>query len=299
MAFGKGKESTESVQFKRYIGVGAVFVKGVNANKAESEKFFERKLNEEPVYIGESDQKIPYARISFLVQADPKKYPDVDLRTSLNFFIRREARVNRDGTKKQIIDKYGRTAWATLDEIANKQIPVYSTGNKANIDADYRVAYNGEEDLIKFLKAYLGIDDPMTYNRSTGEWSMKPADELPDCEAGLSKIENYFKGDVSEIKEIIGYQPMNKVKVCFGVRTADDGKEYQNAYTKFFLRNASTNYAKLAAEIKSSKDAGAYNTTEFDTNELHEYSVEATNLSTPVNNDVDELPFGDSDSAPF
>ena len=296
MAFSKGFESTEGAQFKRYIGVGAAYVKGVNLTKAESEKFFGRELTEEPVYVGKNDAGTPFVRVSFALEIDKEKHPDVDLKTSLNFFIRREPRANRDNTKKQVIDIYGRTAWATQAEIDAKEIPTYSNGKKANISPKYRVAYNGEEDLIKFLIAYLNIPAPSNY--VNGEWKDKSAEELKDCEAFLENVEKYFTGDVSELKQIISYQPLNKVKICFGVRKSNDGKEYQNCYIRMFLKNSSTNYERLAKDIREAKDAGAYSTTEFDTADLHEYVVTPTDFSAPAVHPVDDLPFGPETSEP-
>lgn len=63
--------------------------------------------------------------------------------------------------------------------------------------------------------------------------------ELPnkaDAEARLDKIENYFKGDYSELREAISLQPKNRVKGLFGVRTTEDGKQYQAVYVQKFLK---------------------------------------------------------------
>lgn len=280
MAFAKGNVSTEGASVKRYIGVGSMYVKGVNPNKAESNAFFGTERDDEPNYVSEVDNngtKVPSVRISFLVQADPEKYEGVDFKSSVNIFLRREARVSREG-KKQVIDKYGRTAWATEEDIKAHAIPVYSNGKKANISADYRVAYNGEEDLIKFLIAYLNIPAPANY--VNGEWVDKSPEERVDSEAQLEKIEEYFKGNFKELKDIISYQPMNKVKVCFGIRKTDDGKEYQNCYTRRFLRNSVSDYSTLDKDIKDSQNSGAYPSTVFDTQELHEYVVTPTNFNT-------------------
>ena len=283
MAFSKGNVSTESAEIKRYTGVGSAYVRGVNPSKEELEKFFDRDLDNAPEYVSTVEvngEKIPQVRIDFLVEADPEKYPDVALKTRVTFFLRRAYRKSSAG-KLQIIDKYGRTAWATPEEIKEKRVPVYSNGKPANIDAQYRLAYNGEEDLIKFLIAYLGINSPQKY--VNGEWIMKPANELSDCEAMLEHIEEYFSGNVKEIKEIIAFQPNNKVKILFGVRTADDGRQYQSCYSRNFLKNSVSNYSRLDAEVKEAKNAGAYSTTEFEVSELHEYVVTPTNLeTTPV-----------------
>lgn len=109
--------------------------------------------------------------------------------------------------------------------------------------------------------------------------------ELPnkaDAEARLDKIENYFKGDYSELKEAISLQPKNRVKGLFGVRTTEDGKQYQAAYVQKFLKNSVADYSKLDEELQNRKAAGAYPTTEFEVCDLKEYTIEPTDF----NNDL-------------
>lgn len=293
MAFGKGQVSTEGGSIKRYIGVASVYVLGVNPTKDELEKLYERTLEEAPVYVenkevGRDDNKhmATQARIDFIVKADPEKYLDAD-NLPLNFvnrvtlFLRNEYRYNGDKTKVQVIDKYGNTAWVTIEQCKNHEIPMYSNG-PANIDKDYRPAYYGEETLINFLKAYLNIPSPFKYVKAENKYVWQDADKLSDSEAGLDHIADYFKGDFSELRNIIGYQPNNKVKVCFGVRTTDENKQYQSVYTGMFLKNAVSDYSRLDKSIAEDKENGAYGDTEFATNEFCEYVVEGTNLSQPT-----------------
>ena len=293
MAFSKGVESKEGVGIVRYTGVASVFVKGVNPSKEELEKFYGRDLEEVPSYLGEADvngTKVPQVRLDFMVVADPEKYKNsegnpIDFRSKVSFFLRRESRLSTAG-KYQIIDKYGRTAWATEEEIAAKQIPMYSNGKPANIDANYRRAYHGEEELIKFLIAYLNIPSCQKY--VNGEWVMNDASKLADSEAYLEHIEDYFKGNFKELRDIIALQPNNKVKVLFGIRNTDDGKQYQTVYTRMFLKNSITDYSKLDKDLQDAKSNGAMPTSDFEVTELHEYIVESTDFS---NQKSDALPF--------
>lgn len=297
MAFGKGNESTEGIQITRYTGVASVLVKGVNPTKEELEKFYGRDIENAPEYIGVAEvngEQVPQVRLDFLVEADPDKYKNAEgqpigLKSRVTLFLRKAHRVSSAG-KMQIIDKYGRTAWATPQEIEAKQIPVYSNGKPANIDADYRLAYNGEEDLIKFLIAYLNIPSCQRY--VNGEWVMNDATKLPDSEAMLDHIDDYFKGDVKELKNILSYQPNNKVKVLFGVRTAEDGRQYQTVYTRMFLKNNVTDYSRLDKEVQETKASGALSTSEFDTVELHEYVVTPTDFSQVTNTQPSQTPWG-------
>ena len=283
MAFGQGQVSSEGGSVKRYIGVASVFVLGVNPLKEELEKFYGRTLDNAPEYLGETevgDTKVPQARLDFIVKADPEKYLDehnqpLNFVSKVSLFIRRAYRYNKDNTKVQVIDKYGRTAWVTVEQAKAHEVPVYSNG-PANIDKNYRPAYIGEEELIKFLIAYLNIPSCQRY--VDGKWVMNDADKLSDSEASLEHIEDYFKGDFSELKTIIGYQPNNKVKVLFGVRNTDDNKQYQTAYTRMFLKNGVSDYSKLDKDVKETQNSGALSTSEFDCTELHEYVIESTNF---------------------
>lgn len=209
-------------------------------------------------------------------------------------FIRKQFRFNRDKSKVQVIDKYGRTAWVTSEELKTHQIPMYSNG-PANLDKDYRPAYVGEEDLTNFLIAYLNIPSVMKYNNSEGKWFM--VDNPEDSECRLDHIEDYFKGDYSELKELLSYQPDNKLKILFGVRTSDNNKQYQAVYTKMFLRNNNSDYSKLEKDVNASKAAGSYSTTEFAICNLREYTVEATDFSN-TNND-NNFPFATDNSNPW
>ena len=173
MAFSTGRESTEG-SIKRYIGVASVYVLAVNPTKEDLEKLYERDIENAPVYVeekevGKDDNKhmTTQCRIDFIIKADPEKYLGAD-NQPLNFvnrislFLRNEYRYNGDKTKVQVIDKYGRTAWVSIEDAKNHVIPQYSNG-PANIDKDYRPAYYGEETLVKFLIAYLNIPSPQKY----------------------------------------------------------------------------------------------------------------------------------------
>ena len=294
MAFGRAQESKEAAEIKRFVGVGSVFVVGVNPNKSELEKLYDRELDKDPEYITEKDG-VTSARIDFIVKTDTtaKCNNGIELLTKVSMFIRKEYRFNKDKTKVQVIDKYGRTAWVTKEQAKNHEIPVYSNGKPANIDKDYRPAYIGEEDVTNFLKLFLGIPNVEKWvkNEETGRREVVGLIDNPqDCECRLDHIEDYFKGKFNEIKDAISLMPNNKIKALFGVRTTDDGKQYQDVYTRKFLSNAVSVYNKLAEDVQSNKDNGAYPNTEFVVADLQEYTVQATNFNNTNNNNGD-LPF--------
>lgn len=301
MAISKGFESKEAQEFKRYIGVTPVFVKAVNPNKNEHEALFNTTLDEAPNYLGkvsDSDgNEFANARISVVLQPDTEKIGFEMPLVTMAMFLQNRPRVGATSGKIQVIDKYGRTAWATPEDVQNKNIPVYSNG-PADIDKDYRPAYVGEEELMEFVKAYLCIPSVTIWDNNLKKMVPNTKVKPEECECRFDNLDKVFKGDFSEIKDALGFQPTNKVKVLLGVRTdAESGKMYQAVYTKKFLRNSSNNFNALDKEIQEMVNNAAANgrvlTTEYQVVPVHEYSVEATTM-TPSTESVptEEMPFG-------
>jgi len=153
----------------------------------------------------------------------------------------------------------------------------------------------GEADLVGFLKSYLCVGD--VFNYVNGAWVLK--DDAENYVFGLEHIKDYFTGDFSEIKEAIKLQPNNKVKLLYGVRTTDEGKQYQAVATRngMVLRNSagSNALARLEKELASAKEAGSYSNVEYKVQELTEFDVKATDLSSAPSEDStstdDDLPW--------
>lgn len=292
MAVSKGQASTEGAVRRLYAGVGSCFVKAVNPTKAELEKIYGRDFEKDPEYLTsvETDdhKQIPQVKIDVIVKPDPEKYLDmqnqpIDTLIHVTLFLRRQYRYGSKTGKYQIIDKYGRTAWATKEDIEAKRIPMYKDkdGNdfQANISPDYIPAYEGLEELTNLIRAYLNIP---TVEKWENNKIVGLIDNPADAEVLPDHIEDLFKGNFSEIREIFGYQPDNKVKICFGVRTTEENKQYQAAYTRMFLKNNIIDYKKLEKHVADAKNGGAFPTTEFDFSELHEYMIAPTSFAAPA-----------------
>lgn len=277
MAFSTGKESAEEEEIKKYIGIAPVSVLAVNPSRSALESIYGNTIKDEPVYLSEIDQddkKVQQVRIDFIIRTDKDRSNGIDLISKLSFFIRNSYRFNKDKSKIQIIDKYGRTAWATVHQVENHEIPTYSNGLLANIDKDYRPCYYGEEELVYFLKLYLGIPNVMKYVND--KWVM--VDNPSECEASLDHIKDYFTGDFSELSHIVSLQPNNKIKCMFGIKNVN-GTEYQVVYNQEFAWNNSHNYSRLIKSLEEKKNAGAYSSVSFDTCDLQEYSVKSTDFT--------------------
>lgn len=283
MAFASGSESVDRVR-KLYIGVAPVFILGINPNKAEYEQFFNRTLEEAPVYIGENEVgpegnkvKVPQIRLEFIVQTDAEKC-GVSFVDKVVFFLSKHRKYNKDGDKVEVINKYGESTYLPVGCVdGSEPIP---DNMKWYDTSGMRPAYIGESELTSFIKAFLSIPNKSYRDKSGKTIFIK---KLSDAEAHLDHIEDCFKGDISELKSVIGLQPNNRVKVMFGVRTTDDNNQYQAVYTKKFLKNAVSSYDKLDAHLQTSKQAGAYPSVEFSATPIKEYTVESTDFSASQN----------------
>ena len=278
LAIGKTQVSTEGQGFKKYIGVGSSFVIAVNPTKKELEDIYGREMANDPEYVVNTDNG-KEARITFVVKTDAAVCNGIEMLNRATFILRNTPAYNKDQTKVQVIDKYGNTAWASIEDAKACKKLFYSTGTPVKIADDYRIACVGEVDLIGFLKPYLGVGD--AFNYVNGSWVLK--DNTDDYLFGLEHIKDYFNGDFSEIKEAIALQPNNKVKLLYGVRPSDDGKQYQAVATRhnFVLPNyaGSKAFARLESELANAKASGSYASTEFKVQELAEYTVTPTDLS--------------------
>lgn len=290
MAISKGNASKEAQEFKRYIGVCPVFVKAVNPNKTEHEKLFNTTLEEAPVYVQDKEDaegnSYKNVRISIVMQPDVEKIGFEMPLITMPLFVTNQKQFGAKSGKYQVVDKYGRFAWATEAEISAKEIPTNSNGKKADISNDYRIAYVGEEALTKFIRAFLYIPEITVWdnNEQCRVPNTKDKPEECECRLDVETFEKLFKGDFSEIKEILGFQPNNKVKVCLGVRTdANSGKLFQSVYTKKFISNAATNYSSLDKMLQADASYAAENNkvlnTEYSAETVHEYSITPTNFS--------------------
>lgn len=284
MAFGKVQESQEATEFKKYIGIAGCKVVAFNPSKKELSNLYGRDITKDPEYYGvmkDNDGKeIQMAYPTFILKSDPETNNGIEEFFQARFSIQNNIFTNKENTKCQVIDSYGRTAWATQDDVKNKTIPTYTdkeTGEVKpfSISNNYRPAFRGEEALTMFLQNYLNIPSCQKY--VNGSWVM--IDNPQDAECRLDHITDYFKGNMSELKDCITLQPNNKVKVAIGVRTTDDGKQYSSVYTHFTMKNSSNSTSKLEADIQNRKNNGGLATTEFDYKTLHEYSVSETNFS--------------------
>lgn len=312
MAVAKGREATEEVVAKRLQGVAAGSILAVNPDSKKLKELFPNSQStKEPEYLGtttvknskEVDVEVPQVRLSFIYKIDPAISTNNGISATITipiFLAKGYSYSHKNGvTKVKVIDKYGRTGWATQEEVKNHAIPQYANG-PASIDADYHPCLIGEDDLVSLIIAYLGLPRPDVWDDGTNRYVMKTdPKELAQSECTLDHLDDYFKGDVSEIRNILNYQANNRVKVVLGIRTNSNGNQYQAAYTKQWIKLGATSYKSVIKAIndeeKSAREAGREPSTQYMVGPLEEVALTATNYAAQE----PAAPSGEEDKDPF
>lgn len=303
LTIGKTIESTNT-EFKRYVGLGQSEILALNPTKKQLEEIYGREVQNEPQYFGTDEQTgVKWARLDFIVKTVPETCNGIDITSHATFTIRAEKYANADGSKVRVIDAYGNSIWMSVEDANNHKQPTLSSGGNAKI-AQYRIAYKGEPELVDFLRKYLLI--PNAFEYVNGSWAlkkMKHINELTKEEAekddvlvyenhmlalDKSDFDGFFKGDVSalwsEIENKKKIKPL-AVTLLYGIRTNNEGKQYQTVCTGYdtvLYKNPNAKaIAKLESDIVRAKQSGLYSNIDYRVQELQEYSVEPTNLEKP------------------
>lgn len=278
------------VDVKKYIGVASVNVLAVNPTNATLRMYGWQIPDdaEEPKYVTVNNEGKKSARVRFLVQIQDLNDKPV---VALDFWVRPDVQFNKDATKCQIIDAYGRTAYGSKTEVQAHQIPQYSNG-PAQISPNYKPCHVGEESLIMFLMKYLNVTPLQMFSKTMNQWVITK-------NPGRLTIDNWkaiCDGDVKEIKEYVALQPENRVKVILGIRTTDDNKSYQTFLSSAFIGNGSRLDAatgEYAAARKAIDKWTEYHSGSiFSAAPVAEWNQTATEVQD--NSNVEDLPAFDS-----
>ena len=315
MAFGKARE-TKEFQREYFKGVAALNILAVNPTRAEQNQILKSETSTEPInYVDTAVVKdakggeieVPRVRITFITRTDPKIACNNGIETTqfVSIFLTKGYLYShKDGVDKiQVIDRFGRTAWATAEDLKEHKIPMNTirkgpdAGKKtpASLDKVYHPAYLGEAELIDHLRKFMNFPRPDVWDNDKRRYVMKTdAAELKDCESVLEPedFEKIFKGDVSVIRDAIMGAPLNAYKLMFGVRIKNDGTLQQAVYTRLPVNLAVTNYKDFETALL--EDAAAnpprHPDTSYKAGPLEKYSATPTDYSTVVASSPESLP---------
>lgn len=272
MAFSSSKVEERS-PVKLYTGGCKFVVKGINPNSAELGSFYGSSIDKDQVYIGQDQQGNPQIRVTFLIESE-----EHGIKTTLSYFVTKINQPSSTG-KFKVINKYGEDSWLTEEEINAKQ-DVYDIGGKGTYffnGEGLRKAYQGEPELVGFLRTVLGVK------------SLKAAIEEGDKNLAAGYIENMdklFLGDVSELKGYLS-ENVNQVGLMLGVKSSEEGKTYQYVYGAKSVIAWSNNYDYVIKDIQSRIDRGGLLNVDFGS--FTSYPVEFVPDAAPKSGSSEEF----------
>lgn len=256
MAIASGKATSEGEGFKKtlFTGITPVKVLCVNPDKKELEAIYGRELEKTPEYLSADENGVKKVRFDFIVQTviNDKLGVNVEVVDKISYFLEDKPNVSQGG-KFQVINLYGETTWATKEEIQANKLP----DNMSFYDTTkMRPAFKGEEELVNFLKQYLGIPNK--------GFNGKFIPDITQAEIQLDDIKKYFTGNYKELVSAVNaLKDTNIVKVLAGVKTTEDNKQYQAWFTQKPVKYSVTDYQYVSKLLQEKKDNGAYAAVDF------------------------------------
>ncbi len=229
---GVKRERTSLPEFVKRVGLFEAKVVAVNPDVEEYKEILGMDLKEDSKateYLGTNTDGNAYLRVDVWLEEIKTAHKFVT-----TFFLENKERENKDATKKQYINTVGTCAWAAD---ANELPDWFKEGTEKSPPREFRVAYNGEEELYNFLKSWLGNLD------------YREADTILQIE--WKKI---MKGNVKDIKEQIDGEWCTNIVALATVKVREkDGemKEFQGIYHKAFLPTYSLKHFRLIDYMNS------------------------------------------------
>jgi len=210
---------------KLYSGLSNFNIVAINPTMAELHTLGINVKAEPNYYVEFSGEE--YFKLTFWVKNE-------DLTTRMEILMQNKERVSQSG-KNQWMNNIGQSTWS-------EGTPTYDWWKNADTS---RKVYTGEETLINFIKSWANV--------AYGD------------EVTLDTMDKIVKGDVTELKALVGLLAENQVRLLVGVK---DGK-YQNIYLKcfgrvkpqrddFFVRALNDEYSSFNAEFNADLQWGTF-----------------------------------------
>ena len=200
MISGQKRETKQFTEFTKKVGLFEAKVIAINPTAEEFNDVLGIQLKEGSKFAEylspETKDKKTSLRVDIWLQ-DVKSLE----KFKLTYWLKDEIKWNRDKTKKQYINNIGNTSYAADP---NDLLSWFAK-------RDYRVAFEGEEDLYKFLRAWLDVDYTKDDTTLQADWK------------------KLMKGNVSELKAQVGGPLAVNVGVLATVKTAQkEGETVQS-----------------------------------------------------------------------
>lgn len=213
------------VNEKLVVGYSEFKVIALNPERDELNELLGTEKTDELEYLSEDDEGNAKIRLTFWLEDVRSKW-----KQSVSFWLVNKERANEAGDSNQWVNQSGKCSWADDKENLPTWFKNFMKKETPVGEQYFRIALDGEENLVNFLNAWLLVDR----KEGTGI--------LPD-------VKKFFKGNVKELRDLINSDLVGNVIVSLGIKTreieivGEDGqptgnkekRDYQSVFNKAFL----------------------------------------------------------------
>jgi hypothetical protein len=166
---------------------------------------------------------------------------------------------NKEGTKAQVINKYGGTLWVPIADAKSLKLTSPFIGETPYVEEGIKIAIVGEENLITLIRTLRNLN-------------VVRHDTKPEDKAKLGSMfdkkdfDTMFAGNFKDITNLIMHG-VPEVGFLLGAKTSDKGNVYQDIFRDMPLRPYAVKTDKneyLAKRVLQSQEASMYPNTFFD-----------------------------------
>ena len=181
----------------------------------------------------------------------------------ISYLLQERYFVSKDGQKAQVINKYGGTYWAPIEEAKTLSLVDPKIRQNPYVQEGIKLAICGEENLITLIRTLRNLNQV--------KHDTKPEEKLKLASIFDKKdLDAMFAGNFKDVTGIIMHG-VPEVGFLLGAKTSDKGNVYQDIFRDLPLRPYAVKTDKneyLAKRVLESQEGGMYTNTFFDTNDF-------------------------------
>lgn len=285
MNFGDAQEDNSSEPKRVFLGKRAFKIAAVNPDEAWmkankiyiSEKEFERTGTMQTKNKPEGTMN-RFAKIDVFIKDAFDEETEDFLRVS--YMIQERYNIKSDGSKVQIINKYGSTLWVPTEEARSLTISNPFIGTSPYVLDGIKPCLVGEESLVTFIRTLRNL------NNVKAETSVDDRAKLTSL-FDKKDLDKLFAGDFKDVTNLLTYGDVT-VGFLLGARTSDKGSVYQDIYREMPLRPylVKTNKNEyIVKKVTEDQAGGRYSSTFFDLSDLVYREYKTADKTTPTANE--------------
>lgn len=278
--FSSEQESSDGGVRRIWTGIENFKVRSVCPDLDELQKLYGENAKEE-TYVGVNkvdDKEYPQVRVTIHCDNAPEEGED-KVTARPTFWISALNVESKEKGTKQYINAFGKTCWLSDDDAA-KKLDIYeikgANGTYRWHGEKMRPALRGEAEFIEFVRALLNLNDDFDFK------SGKSNPDRMKTALSMFSMEDWkkvFDGNFTALKKAVETSN-NKVGLLLGAKKADEGKVYQDVFTRCSLRQYTKNtrkYSWILKQLDNAVNNGGFPNTDWGPRDLilREYASDA------------------------